>query len=426
MSPAAAFLTALARVLSTLHLYAEGHPSRERTIDRAHEHLRSLQESEPDASFTFLGEDVLYRGRPFRELGAWDWGDRLASVGVQRLEFTGPVERDDFEAFVDDVHRKLTGESGTAGIRQSRPTRIRYGVVRVDSDEDREGEEGGEDREMVTATLHFDLGDEAETVRWLHDELEQKGELHLLEAESIVRSLSVAMHGDQAFLIPLLRLKEFDQYTTTHSLNVATLSMALAEHLELGPREVRAFGIAGLLHDMGKVRIPNEILNKPGKLTDAERRVMNRHPVDGAKIILETGDFLDLAAVVAYEHHIRIDGGGYPAFHYERRCHEASNLVHVCDVFDALRTHRPYRDGWPTERILAYIEEGAGSEFEAEVAGAFVRMMRRWRHRVAEVEEERERLPLGQSPRESNGDDRGSDGDVQARESRPTPRGGGA
>jgi len=72
-----------------------------------------------------------------------------------------------------------------------------------------------------------------------------------------------------------------------------------------------------------------------------------------------------------------INGHGYPTRHYHRPCHKASNLVHVCDVYDALRTKRPYRDSWETERVLGYIEERAGTEFEPEIAGAFVRMMRK-------------------------------------------------
>jgi putative two-component system response regulator len=153
--------------------------------------------------------------------------------------------------------------------------------------------------------------------------------------------------------------------------------MALAEYLELAQQDVRTFGIAGLLHDLGKVTIPTEILNKPGKLTDEERLVMQNHPVQGAKLIIESGRRLDLAAAVAHEHHIMINGHGYPTRHYHRPCHKASNLVHVCDVYDALRTKRPYRESWETERVLGYIEERAGTEFEPEIAGAFVRMIRK-------------------------------------------------
>jgi putative nucleotidyltransferase with HDIG domain len=210
----------------------------------------------------------------------------------------------------------------------------------------------------------------------VQQQVRSQGTVPLLEAEAVIESLSVAMHGDSQIMLPLLQLKEFDEYTTTHSLNVAVLSMGLAEHLECSPGEVRAFGVAGLLHDIGKVRIPLEVLTKPGKLTDEERAVMNQHPANGARIIMQGDEDLDLAATVAYEHHIMLNGGGYPAMHYSRSCTLASRLVHVCDVYDALRTRRPYRDAWPTEKTVAYLEERAGLEFDADLVAAFVRMLR--------------------------------------------------
>src|SRR5205809_7824641 len=102
--------------------------------------------------------------------------------------------------------------------------------------------------------------------------------------------------------------------------------------------DVRAFGGPGLLHDLGKVRVPLEILTKPGKLTPEERVVMPTHPAEGARIILAAEEQLDLAAVVAFEHHILLNGGGYPDLHYLRDCHRAYQLVHVTAVSDALRT----------------------------------------------------------------------------------------
>ena len=405
MSRAAEFLTGLAKTLSTMTLYRDGHPARERALDTVHERLARLQEEEPEPQFTFLGSQIVFGDRPLRELKSWDWSGRLARAGVQRLEFTGPVDRDDLEAFLDEVHRRMTDEGSTASARQSRPTNIRYGVVGLEDDTDEDGQSRPE--KPVTATLDYTLGDEAETVRWLQEQMRDKGNLRALEAEALVRSLSVAMHADQAFLIPLLRLKRYDQYTTTHSLNVATLSMALAEYIGLGPAQVRSFGIAGLLHDMGKVRVPDEILNKPGKLTDQEREVMENHTVEGARMIMESEEFMDLAAVVAYEHHMHIDGGGYPRFRFARSCHQASDLIHVCDVFDALRTDRPYRDAWPQHRILNYLEERAGIEFEPDLSRAFVRMMREWESRVAEVDAEEDPLPLGADEEEEDAEEVG-------------------
>ena len=250
--------------------------------------------------------------------------------------------------------------------------------------------------EVPTATIRYSLGEEADTVRWFQDEVKTRGVLPLTEAEAVVSSLSLAMHGSRHILIPLLQLKEFDQYTTTHSMNVAVLAMALAEFLGLGPRDVRNFGIAGLLHDIGKVRIPLEILTKPGRFTEEERALMNRHPADGARIILQSEESLDLVAVVAYEHHIMLNGDGYPTFTFRRDCHHASKLVHVCDVYDALRTNRPYRDAWPQERALVYLEGRAGTEFDPELAGGFVRMMRQWEPQIAVLHDERTPLGSGQ------------------------------
>jgi len=219
------------------------------------------------------------------------------------------------------------------------------------------------------------LDAEAEAIQWMHREVQQLGRLPLLEAEAVVRSLSLAMHAQSQIRLPLLQLKSFDQYTTTHSSNVAVLAMGLAEYLGLGSREIRQFGVAGLLHDLGKVRIPKEILVKPGKLSDEEREVMQQHPVDGARLILQRESRLETAAFVAYEHHIMIDGGGYPRLRYPRDCHYASKLVHVCDVYDALCTDRPYRAAWESSRTLTYLAERASREFDPEIVETFTQMI---------------------------------------------------
>ena len=389
MSEPADFLGAFAQALAGMSLYSEGHPARARAVDTAYQELLDLQAKHPHPLFTFLGDEVIFGRLPLREMREWGWSNRLAEAGIQRLEFADHVTRDDFEVFLEDVLARLTLEGiDTADARQQRPTAIRFGSVGVRGS----GElpTGGA---LPTATITFSLGEEVETIRWLHEEVQQRESLPLAEAEAVVRSLSVAMHGDQQMILPLLQLKQFDQYTTTHSLNVSVLSMALAEYLEMAPADVRAFGVAGLLHDLGKVRVPIEILTKAGKLTPDERLVMNRHPVEGARLIFESEEDLDLAAVVAYEHHIMLNGLGYPQVRYRRSCHEASNLVHVCDVYDALRTRRPYRDAWPVEQVLPYIEGRAGMEFDPHYVRAFIEMMRRWETQVAVVADEQDPLP---------------------------------
>jgi putative nucleotidyltransferase with HDIG domain len=384
------FLGSFAQALAAMTLYQEGHPAREKAVDAAFKELRDLQAVKTHALFTFLGDEIVFGRQPLREMKAWEWSSRLAQAGVQRLEFEDHVTRDDFETFLDEVLARLTLSAiDTSESRPQRRTSIKFGAVGL------KGEAEAAARAPIrTATLGYSLSDEADTLRWLQKEAQTKGVVPLVEAEAVVRSLSVAMHGDRQVILPLLQLKEFDQYTTTHSMNVSVLTMGLAEFLGFGPTDVRSFGVAGLLHDIGKIRIPIEVLTKPGRLTPAERRLMNTHPVEGARIILDSEESLDLAAVVAYEHHIMINGGGYPAFRYPRECHQASKLVHVCDVYDALRTRRPYRDAWPAEQVLSYLEGRAGQEFAPDMVATFSRMMRQWEPRVAVLADEHAPVPV--------------------------------
>jgi putative nucleotidyltransferase with HDIG domain len=376
MSDPVRFLVSFGQAVSTMALYNDGHPARERAVDRSYQCLRDLQQYDPHPRFSFLGEETIYQESALRELGDWEWAARLAQAGVQRMELDANVTREEYEQFLEEMMARITlSFIDSAEARPARPSGIKVGTLGIRGDTKELRETLAE--EVPVATISYALGEEAASIISMHKEVQERGKLPLAEAEAVVRSLSMAMHGDQQMILPLLQLREYDEYTTTHSLNVSVLTMALAESLGLAQQDVRTFGIAGLLHDLGKVNVPEEILNKPGKLTDEERTIMQQHPVAGAKLIIESGRRLDLAAAVAHEHHIMINGHGYPACHYRRDCHKASKLVHVCDVYDALRTRRPYREAWEADRVLTYIEERAGTEFEPAAAAAFVRMMRK-------------------------------------------------
>ena len=376
----AAFLYSLAQALSVMALYPAGHPSRERAIDQAYRHADALASGER-RPFTFLEDDVVYGRDHLRDLKGWDYASKLVGAGIQRLEFERPVTRDEFDEFLEEVFAQINpSPADTSERRQMRSLGIRFGSVGLQGQ--------GAAPPPPETTLDVTLGDEADTFRWLQGEIRDQGVVPLMEAEAVVRSLSVAMQAERRMVLPLLQLKEFDQYTTTHALNVAVLSMALAQALAVPKRQVRAIGVAGLLHDIGKIRIPLEVLTKPGKLNDDERRIMNQHPVDAARIIMESEEELELAAVVAYEHHIMLNGGGYPTVHYPRECTFASRLVHVCDVFDALSTTRPYREAWPLDKVLAYLEERSGTEFDPDLVAAFNRMMRAGAAQVRVLSEE--------------------------------------
>jgi putative nucleotidyltransferase with HDIG domain len=380
MTEAIRFLTSLAQALAKMSLYADGHPTRGRAADASFAQLRELQKVDARPRFSFLGRSVVYGERAIRELADWDWSAKLSAAGIQRIEFPESVDAEEYRRFLEDILTRIALMGGAghmlseADQAQGSTQPIRFGAIGVRASQERS--DSIEEVEPPEPTLALDLTEEADVVMWMHDEVASAGRLPLLEAEVVIDSLVNAMHQQANAFVPLLTLKEFDQYTTTHALNVAVLAMGLAEHLRLSTREVRAYGVAGLLHDLGKVKVPVEIVQKPGALTPEEQAIMRQHPTDGARLILESDNRLDLSAAVAFEHHIMIDGGGYPTRRTRRDCHHASMLVHVCDVFDALRTHRPYRVAWEVNAVVDYIMQRTGTEFHPDVARAFVAMLR--------------------------------------------------
>lgn len=369
MTRAGCFLGSFGRALATTALYCEKHPALEHAIDNAWRDLDRLLAVAPHAVFTFLGETVLLGDEPVADIRGWEWSERLSAGGIQRVQFDAPFTRAEFTAFLSDLLARLTGQEPRPTSTSDASHGVRYGAVGL------RGDAVPCEPPMPTATLAPSLHDEVEAARWLDEEVRSNHPIPLLEAETIVRSLSVAMHAGRRVMLPLVELKEYDEYSVTHSLNVSLLAMGLAERVGLSGSEVHDYGIAALLHDIGKTLVPLDILNKAGRHTTAERRAMKRHAADGARLILHADEELELAAVVAYEHHIMSNGGGYPALRFRRTCHPASRLVQVCDVFDALRTRRPYREAWPLDRAITCLQNLAGAEFDPQLVEPFVAMI---------------------------------------------------
>ncbi len=250
---------------------------------------------------------------------------------------------------------------------------MRYGAIGVHEATELPGPEEGAHEELPAAPL--ELGPELEVARWLYEASAARKTVPIAEADGLVGALGAAMHADGAMLLPLLRLKAYDQYTAMHSINVSVLVMAFAEVLGFRRSDIHAFGMAGLLHDIGLASVPANLLDR-AELSREEQAIVERHPVEGARLLLRGDADATVAAAAAYEHHVRADGGGYPRSAAFRPRHYASRVVQVCAVYDALRNVRPFRPAWGAAEAVEYVEHGAGTEFDGEVATKFVAMMR--------------------------------------------------
>jgi HD-GYP domain-containing protein (c-di-GMP phosphodiesterase class II) len=162
----------------------------------------------------------------------------------------------------------------------------------------------------------------------------------------------------------LVRLGAKDPSTEGHTRRVATLAVTIGEQLGLAESRLRQLALGGLLHDIGKLSVPDEILNKPGRLSEAEFAEIRRHPGAGRDLLVELGGFSPLVLALVESHHERLDGQGYPNRQAAGDLPLEVRILTVADVFDALTADRVYRDAWPVERALALLEEESGRAFD--------------------------------------------------------------
>jgi len=194
-------------------------------------------------------------------------------------------------------------------------------------------------------------------------------------ARTMIDGLAQAVAQNRRALLALTTLKNYDNYTFTHMVNVSILTMGQAGGLGIDGAMLREFGLAALMHDIGKVRTPLEVLNKPDKLTDAEFTIMKRHVVDGAEILRQTPDIPALAPVIAFEHHLRVDGTGYPYGISRPSLNIGTMLCSIADVYDAMRSQRHYQQAFPTDRILAVLKRNDGQQFDQHLVRRFVQLI---------------------------------------------------
>jgi putative nucleotidyltransferase with HDIG domain len=193
------------------------------------------------------------------------------------------------------------------------------------------------------------------------------------QVTELVEEISSSVLRNPNALISLARLKHADEYTYMHSVAVCALMIALARQLGLAEEQVREAGMAGLLHDIGKMMIPDVILNKPGKLTDAEFTTVRSHPEAGNSILLGSENITAMVLDVCLHHHEKVDGSGYPHRLKGDEISLFAKMGAVCDVYDAITSDRPYKRGWDPAESIRKMAEWCKGHFDDAVFKAFVK-----------------------------------------------------
>ncbi|MBB3953005.1 HD-GYP domain-containing protein [Aureimonas jatrophae] len=184
--------------------------------------------------------------------------------------------------------------------------------------------------------------------------------LDLAVTRDVVSDLEAAVRERPRALLTVTRLKTKDEYSYRHSVAVCALVTHFGRHLGLDASLVRNLGLAGLLHDIGKVAIPSALLGKPGKLSDDEMALMQTHPQAGYDLLRDEADLPEVVREMCLHHHERIDGRGYPAGLSGEAISMPVRILSICDVFDAVTSIRPYKDAWSSETALARMSQWHG------------------------------------------------------------------
>ncbi|GAA6130032.1 HD-GYP domain-containing protein [Halopseudomonas sabulinigri] len=200
-------------------------------------------------------------------------------------------------------------------------------------------------------------------------------ELDVAAVKAVVSECVQSILRNPAAMLWLARIKNSDHYTAEHSLRVSILAIALGRELGLAEYQLEQVGVCGMLHDVGKIKVPNEILNKPGALTAEELRIMQSHANEGRRLLMSNQQVTPATVDVAYSHHERLDGKGYPRGLDAPKIPYFAKIIAVVDAYDAINSDRVYSKGKSSLESLRILLEAVNSHFDEEIVGHFVRLI---------------------------------------------------
>ena len=361
-------LRRFAAALRSAQLYSKGHPIIARNLEQFAAAIQLLHSLEPTTVVGFVGDEIIVDDMPIAK--AETLGSvvkRLQQNGIDRINIDRGVTGDELAAFINAVNSTERREEGSETDPFADLEHIRVGRVSVD-----QRIEGSLTDMATIRRLYSDAVSVASNV-W--ESAQTEGKPDATAARTMIDGLAQAVAQNRTALLALTTLKEYDNYTFTHMVNVSILTMGQARGLGIDGPLLREFGLAALMHDIGKVRTPLEVLNKPDKLTDQEFTIMKRHVVDGAEMLRQTPDIPALAPVVAFEHHLRLDGTGYPGGVVRNSLNVGTMLCSIADVYDAMRSQRSYQQAFPSDRILAVLKRNDGKQFDQNLVRRFVQLI---------------------------------------------------
>jgi len=359
--------------VTNMRLYSTKHPKINRYLEDAYGELYRLFLDKPITTIMLIDDQMVVDNVPLKNRGSR--GDQFARIlkenAIEYITFKSGISKQDFYFLV----KQLANPEGET-IKSSEY--LKLGKVELRVDEKTVTQEDitlSDDEKEHLLALSSVRDDKLGEIRIMCSQISKRKSIDIQVVDELIKAFIRGFSYGINPIHMLAKLKSVDEYTFTHVVNVCILTMSQAESLGFKGEQLYEIGIAAVLHDSGKLFIPDEILNKPGRLTDNERSIIETHTVKGAQYILGLKNISKLAVLGALEHHIKYDGTGYPNISKKWKPNIVSQMIAIADVFDAMRSRRVYKDAKPVSLIVKILTQEKGTSFNPLLVDNFLKLL---------------------------------------------------
>ncbi len=355
------FISSFMSAVSNCALYSKDHDSVSELSNRALSIINDFFVNSESLEIMILDDELIVNKTPIRDIGVQGLNliKRLKRKGISRIDFLKGVSFSELKQLV--VELSSEEEIKTSPYIRKGIVDVKIGGIKFEGDIDKDN------------ILSF-TSEQVQKFKEIYFNISPFKRLNVAGLEEIVVNFIITFRKEVNILRLISPVKSYSEYTYTHATNVAVLSMFQAETLGIKDTLLRDIGISALLHDVGKLFISKDILEKSASLDKGEWEEIKMHPLYGARYLAKLEDIPSLAPIVAYEHHLRFDGKGYPSLIAgEKKQHICSQTVAIADFFDALRSRRPYRRELEVKEILSIMARESGKMFNPFLLDNFLK-----------------------------------------------------
>ncbi|HIJ86723.1 MAG TPA: HD domain-containing protein [Desulfuromonadales bacterium] len=365
------FICHLLSATANASLYGVSHPQVARLSEQAFANIETVLQSRPEITLMVVENELVIDGQPHTvSLFINRFTQILKSRGIGILKLYKGITKSEVDGLIGGLAKQL---EDTAQLMTS-SDHVRLGKVNVNrSGMSAESAHNGSHSEKLS--LPDMPRKELSQFMEIYTTLKNKHKLQINGVTEVVTGFINVFREEGKPLLAMAALRDADEYTFTHSTNVCILNLAQSMAIGINGQLLNDIGVAAMLHDIGKLFIPEEILTKTGKLTDEEFIIMKQHPVKGARHLLETPAVPRLAVITAYEHHMKFNLSGYPRVAAGWEQNLCSHMTMISDFFDALRTRRPYREPVPLAEITDMLHSMVGTDLHPALTRNFLRII---------------------------------------------------